>query len=87
MNHLLFETMDSDRMIEIEAKGDVKNRIILNEIHSFVNDVEGLSINKQSKYERGMGKTITSYYSFEQKKPLLSKQDQIRSLIKQNDEQ
>lgn len=86
-NHLLFETMDSDRMIEIEAKGDVKNRIILNEIHSFVNDVEGLSINKQSKYERGMGKTITSYYSFEQKKPLLSKQDQIRSLIKQNDEQ
>ncbi len=35
-NHLLNDTMATDRMIEIEAVGDLKDRLILNEIHDFI---------------------------------------------------
>lgn len=61
-NHDLFETMAHDRMIEIEAMGDLKNRIMLNEIHEFItNGMQGLSINHQSKYERGLIITTHEY--------------------------
>jgi len=85
-NHLLYETMDTDCMIEIEAKGDVKNRIILNEIHAFVNEVEGLTINKQSKYERGISKTIRKYSELQNQNLPQLKEDQIRLLQRLNEE-
>ncbi|MBQ8192853.1 MAG: hypothetical protein IJZ46_02130 [Bacilli bacterium] len=35
-NHILKEISVTDRMIEIEAIGELNNRIILNEIHNFI---------------------------------------------------
>lgn len=60
-NHILnVQTVDS--MIEIEAAREIKDRVILNEIHSFISGAfDNLSINKQSKYERGVDSTIESY--------------------------
>ena len=45
-------------MIEIEAIGNVADRIILNDIHEFMEKrFKGeLKIIKQSKFERGIGK-------------------------------
>ena len=60
INHALNETSVTDKMIEIEAIGELNNRIILNEIHEFItSSFKGLlSINKQSKYERGINRTL-----------------------------
>lgn len=58
-NHILNDIFVTDRMIEIEAIGELNNRIILNEIHNFItSSFENLEINKQSKYERGINKTL-----------------------------
>lgn len=58
-NHALNEICTTDRMIEIEATGELNNRIILNEIHSFITSAFScLELNKQSKYERGINRTL-----------------------------
>lgn len=58
-NHILNELAVNDRMIEIEAIGELNNRIILNEIHDFITSAfKNLKINKQSKYERGINRTL-----------------------------
>ena len=58
-NHVLNEISVTDRMIEIEAIGELNNRIILNEIHDFIaSTFRNLKINKQSKYERGINRTL-----------------------------
>ena len=50
--------MAEDSMIEIEALGNVEDRVMLNEINSILqSNIQGLQINKQSKYERGIQKT------------------------------
>lgn len=68
-NYMLFGTMASDRMIEIEAKGAVINRVMLNEIHDFVsNGMRGLQINTDSKYQRGIKKTYYVYRDAMQEK-------------------
>lgn len=61
-NHILNGILVKDKMIEIEAIGELNNRIILNEIHKFITSSFGnLSINKQSKYERGINRTLQLY--------------------------
>lgn len=61
-NYILDQTMANDKMIEIESVGQVNNRFILNEIHDFItNGIDNLSINKQSKYERGIDITLFNY--------------------------
>ena len=58
-NHVLNEISVTDRMIEIEAIGEINNRIILNEIHNFITpSFRILQISKQSKYERGINRTL-----------------------------
>ena len=58
-NHALNEISSTDRMIEIEAIGELNNRIILNEIHDFITSTfSNLEVNKQSKYERGINRTL-----------------------------
>ena len=58
-NHALNEISVTDRMIEIEAIGKLNNRIILNEIHEFItSSFPALIVNKQSKYERGINRTL-----------------------------
>ena len=45
-------------MVEIEALGDVEDRVMLNEINNILqNNFAKLKTNKQSKYERGIRKT------------------------------
>ena len=57
-NHALNGQMAEDSMIEIEALGNVEDRVMLNEINSILqSNIQGLQINKQSKYERGIQKT------------------------------
>lgn len=52
------EVQADDTMIEIEALGDVSNRIILNQVHEIMKEnFPEMEINNQSKYERGMQKT------------------------------
>jgi len=64
-NHILNESV-TDRMIEIEAIGELNNRIILNEIHNFItSSFKNLTINKQSKYERGINRTSQLYNCLE----------------------
>ena len=66
-NHLLNEISVIDRMIEIEAIGEINNRIILNEIHNFIaSTFNNLKINKQSKYERGINCTLQLHNYLEQ---------------------
>jgi len=61
-NHMLDEISVLDKMIEIEAIGELNNRIILNEIHDFItSQFPSLQINKQSKYERGINSTTKKY--------------------------
>ncbi|MDD2208390.1 MAG: CYTH domain-containing protein [Bacilli bacterium] len=61
-NYILDQTMAYDKMIEIESVGQVNNGFILNEIHNFITKgIENLSINKQSKYERGIDITLFKY--------------------------
>ncbi len=64
-NHILNDLSADDRMIEIEAIGELNNRIILNEIHDFITtNFDNLMVSKQSKYERGISKTICLYNDF-----------------------
>lgn len=57
-NHALKEQSAEDAMVEIEALGNVEDRVILNEINSILQEqFSGLQTNKQSKYERGIRKT------------------------------
>jgi len=61
-NHILDEVSAADRMIEIEAIGELNNRIILNEIHDFITTCfPGLAVSKQSKYERAINSTLEVY--------------------------
>lgn len=61
-NHVLQNQFAEDFMIEIEALGDVENRIILNEINDILqNAFPNLKTNKQSKYERGIKKTREAF--------------------------
>lgn len=65
-NHILSSTIAEDKMIEIEATGNVKDRVILNEIHEILSHYfQGLITNKQSKYERGIQKTRENYKKLE----------------------
>ncbi len=58
-NHVLNDISVKDRMIEIEAIGELNNRVILNEIHKFItSSFDNFEINKQSKYERGINRTL-----------------------------
>ena len=62
-NHVLDGISASDRMIEIEAIGELNNRIILNEIHGFITSAfSSLEVNKQSKYERGIKRTLELHH-------------------------
>lgn len=57
-NHVLKEQVSKDSMVEIEALGNVGDRVMLNEINSILqNNFQDLKTNKQSKYERGITKT------------------------------
>ena len=79
-NHCLGDIAVSDMMIEIEALKDVKDRIILNEIHDFLSkEIPGLELNKQSKYERGINRTWDLYTTLVGITPEFSK---MLSLIK-----
>ena len=61
-NYFLDDIKVIDGMVEIEAVGEINNRIILNEIHKFINEgLNNLFVNKQSKYERGINSTLTIY--------------------------
>lgn len=62
INHALYDIFATDAMIEIEVIGELKDRIILNEIHEFITSAFiGLVINKQSKYERGIDSTVKKH--------------------------
>ncbi len=66
-NHLLNDATTTDKMIEIEAIGELNNRIILNEIHEFIaSSFSSLEVNKQSKYERGINRTLQLYNNLEE---------------------
>ena len=66
-NHVLNEIYVTDKMLEIEAIGELNNRIILNEIHNFItSSFSDLEVNKQSKYERGINRTIQLHNYLEQ---------------------
>ena len=66
-NLTLNEISATDRMIEIEAIGELNNRIILNEIHDFITSAfSNLEVNKQSKYERGINRTLQLHNYLEQ---------------------
>lgn len=66
-NHLLNAATSTDKMIEIEAIGELNNRIILNEIHEFIaSSFSSLEVNKQSKYERGINRTLQLYNNLEE---------------------
>ena len=72
-NHILNDVSVVDKMIEIEAIGEVNDRVILNEIHDFIIDsFDKLSLSKQSKYERGINKTLMRY-NLEQNKNINDK--------------
>ncbi len=56
------QPVSSDSMIEIEALGNITDRVILNEINDLLHsNFPDLQINKQSKYERGTRKTREEY--------------------------
>lgn len=72
-NHLLNDVTTTDKMIEIEAIGELNNRIILNEIHEFIaSSFNGLEANKQSKYERGINRTLQLYNNLEKNKSIVN---------------
>ena len=72
-NHVLNDVTTTDKMIEIEAIGELNNRIILNEIHEFIaSSFSNLEVNKQSKYERGINRTLQLYINLEKKKSILN---------------
>lgn len=61
-NNVLAGAIAEDEMIEIEAMGNVKDRVILNEIHEILKShFKDLITNKQSKYERGTKRTREIY--------------------------
>lgn len=67
-NHILNDVTTTDKMIEIEAIGELNNRIILNKIHEFIaSSFSSLEANKQSKYERGINRTLQLYNNLEKK--------------------
>ncbi|MCI8272768.1 MAG: CYTH domain-containing protein [Clostridia bacterium] len=58
INHVMQNEQAEDTMIEIEALGNVGDRVMLNEINNILQSkFTGLKPNKQSKYERGVIKT------------------------------
>ena len=66
----------TDRMIEIEAIGELNNRIILNEIHEFItSSFPGLIVNKQSKYERGINRTLQLHNYIQEQESITSIDD------------
>lgn len=72
-NHILNDATTTDKMIEIEAIGELNNRIILNEIHEFIaSSFNSLEVNKQSKYERGINRTLKLYINLEKKKSIVN---------------
>lgn len=65
----------SDKMIEIEAVNDLVDKETLNEINDFITtEMRYLTINKQSKYERGINSTL-SQHSLKQSQKSNSKKD------------
>lgn len=57
-NYVLQGQVAEDSMVEIEALGDVGDRVMLNEINDILQGkIPELQTNKQSKYERGIRKT------------------------------
>ena len=60
-NHIIKGANAEDSMVEIEALGNVGDRVMLNEINNiFKEKFPGLETNKQSKYERGIIKTVSN---------------------------
>ena len=65
-NHVLNGQTAEDSMVEIEALGNVADRVMLNEINSILqSSFPELQTNKQSKYERGMKRTREKYKKME----------------------
>lgn len=63
INSILNGATAFDTIIEIEVIGNVNDRVILNEIHSFISYYfKDLEINLQSKYERGIESTVDKYF-------------------------
>lgn len=59
-NHIIRGSNAEDCMVEIEALGNVGDRVMLNEINSILKtQFPDLKTNKQSKYERGIRKTVS----------------------------
>lgn len=72
-NHILNDVTTTDKMIEIEAIGELNNRIILNEIHEFItSSFSSLVVNKQSKYERGINRTLQLHNILEKNKSIVN---------------
>ena len=58
-NHILNGKVQEDSMIEMEALGNSEHRVMLNEVNEILKEkFPWLQPNKQSKYERGMTKTM-----------------------------
>ena len=80
-NYVLQGTRATDCMVEIEALGDVSDRVILNEIHSVLNTrFPELKPNKQNKYLRGVQKTKENYRGIKQQKENESRPRKIEQL-------
>ena len=73
-NHVLNGQTAEDSMVEIEALGNVADRVMLNEINSILqSSFPELQTNKQSKYERGMKRTREKYKKMENERNKKSK--------------
>lgn len=61
-NHVLDDAFANDQMVEIELVDGHDDPTILNEINAFIKtSFKELTVNQQSKYERGIDKTIQKY--------------------------
>lgn len=76
INHTLNDISVTDKMIEIEAIGKLNNRVILNEIHEFItSSFRDLSVNKESKYERGINRTLQLYNDILREESIINKEN------------
>ena len=77
-NHVLKEQPSEDFMVEIEALGNVGDRVMLNEINDILQrKFTKLQTNKQSKYERGIKKTRELYIK-EHKNPKDAQEQEVK---------
>lgn len=82
-NHVLDDTFASDKMVEIELVDGHDDSTILNEINEFIKSLfKELTVNKQSKYERGIDKTLKNYNNTLRKNTVGD--DMLNFLLNQN---